>query len=326
MNVTVKDWLAGARLRTLPAAIAPVLVGTAFAISAHEFKPLNAFLAGTVALLLQVAVNFANDYSDGIRGTDEYRTGPARLTGGGKVAAKTVLLVALSFFALAGIVGLTLVALCGQWWLLGAGVLALLAGWFYTGGKTPYGYLGLGEVFVLIFFGYMATVGTFYVQALSAPLEIWVAATGVGLIACALLMVNNIRDIHTDEQAQKHTLAVRLGNRRARAIFAFMLFIPPLLASSILVFRFPALISMLFLLPIAFNISRPVLIGDSGKTLISVLKNTGLYELLYAVVITLALLLGTIIDSAISLFAIGLIFALIGCVWLLIQIIQTPHK
>lgn len=215
---TLTDWLEGARLRTLPAAVAPVLAGTGAAgPNAHAGR---AILAALVALALQIGVNFANDYSDGVRGTDEHRIGPPRLTASGIVPPSVVKRLAWGFFAAAGVFGLVLVTLSATWWLLGAGALAIAAAWFYTGGKSPYGYRGLGEVSVFIFFGLMATWATTYTQTHTLPLSSVFAGVSMGALACALLMINNIRDIPTDTQAGKRTLAVRVGERPARGLYA----------------------------------------------------------------------------------------------------------
>ncbi|QWW19300.1 1,4-dihydroxy-2-naphthoate polyprenyltransferase [Schaalia sp. 19OD2882] len=223
-------WVEGARLRTLPAAAAPVLVGTAAAVNLGTWAPGRAALALVVALALQVGVNYSNDYSDGIRGTDEDRVGPPRLTGGGLVPPKVVLAAALGCFAVAGLAGLALLWLSGQWWLAVAGVAAVVAAWFYTGGRTPYGYMGIGvsELMVFVFFGLMACVGTTWTQVPQAPWWLWVAASSLGLLSVAMLMVNNIRDIDTDAVAGKRTLAVRLGRRVSLIVFSGCLALPGL--------------------------------------------------------------------------------------------------
>ena len=211
---TAADWVAGARLRTLPLAIAPVALGTGagiVAIADGPWHPARAALALMVALALQIGVNYANDYSDGVRGTDEHRVGPARLTGSGVAKPRHVLAVALSFFALAALAGLALVVVTEQWWLLAVGAVAIVAAWFYTGGKHPYGYYGLGELFVFVFFGLVATAGSAYVQALTVNTEAWLGGVGAGLLACAVLMANNLRDVAQDKIAGKRTLAVLVG-------------------------------------------------------------------------------------------------------------------
>src|SRR4029453_5304514 len=204
---TTAQWIQGARLRTLPAAIAPVLIGTAAAYELHAFRPLNAVLAALVALLLQVGVNYANDYSDGIRGTDEDRVGPLRLVGSGVAEPEHVKRAAFGAFGLAMLFGLALVMITQSWWLILVGLGCVLAAWGYTGGKNPYGYLGLGDVFVFVFFGLVATLGTTYTQAGRVSLGAVCGASGTGLIACALLMANNVRDIPPDTAAGKRTLA-----------------------------------------------------------------------------------------------------------------------
>ncbi len=291
---TLNDWLEGARLRTLPVSVAPVIAGSAIAAQIGAFSWPRALLAAGVALSLQVGVNFANDYSDGIRGTDDVRSGPPRLTGGGLTSPARVKAAAWLSFALAGLAGLVLVVLCQQWWLLAVGLACVAAGWYYTGGSRPYGYMGLGEVFVFIFFGLVATAGTTYTQALSVPWTGWVSAVGMGSVACAALMVNNIRDIPTDSQCGKRTLAVRLGQRRARWAFAGMIALPVILTAALLPAHTGgwgrlgvALAGWLFTTAWAAAICRPVLAGLSGRGLIRVLKHTGLFEVAWALLIVL---------------------------------------
>ncbi|WP_243064898.1 1,4-dihydroxy-2-naphthoate polyprenyltransferase [Humibacter sp. RRB41] len=230
------DWVGGARLRTLPLAIAPVLVGTGAAVDASDpgvFHWIRAILCLVVALCLQIGVNYANDYSDGIRGTDAYRIGPSRLTGSGKAKPRVVLAVALVFFGLAALAGLLLVVASQQWWLLIVGAAAIAAAWFYTGGKHPYGYYGLGEIFVFVFFGLVATAGTMYVQVLNVSQVAWFGAVAVGLFACAVLVVNNLRDIAVDEEAGKRTLSVLIGRAWSRVLFAIFVLVPFLILALI---------------------------------------------------------------------------------------------
>lgn len=225
-KATARDWVAGARIRTLPLAIAPVAIGSGAAAVAERFDPALALLCLVVALSLQIGVNYANDYSDGIRGTDEYRQGPARLTGSGAAAPKKVLAAALIFFALAAGAGIAIVVLTQLWWILAVGAVCLIAAWFYTGGKKPYGYAGIGELAVFVFFGLVATLGTMYVQAGFINGEALLGATGIGFLACAVLIVNNIRDIDTDTQAGKRTLSVRIGRMPSAILFCFFMLAP----------------------------------------------------------------------------------------------------
>lgn len=279
----MSDWLEGARARTLPASVSPVFAGTGVAISMGGVNWGRAALALLIALCFQVGVNFANDYSDGIRGTDDVRMGPPRLTGGGLVPPDVVRSVAFAFFALGCVFGLWLVALCGHWWLIVIGILCLLAAWYYTGGEHPYGYMGLGEVFVFIFFGLVATAGTTYTQADGVAWTGWLMACAMGLIACAILMVNNIRDIPGDSQSGKHTLAVRLGDRRARASYGLAIGAAFILSACCI-----GVIGwwwILFVVSLALAVScvRDVLGNGgrvlTGKALIPVLRNTGFVEL-----------------------------------------------
>jgi 1,4-dihydroxy-2-naphthoate polyprenyltransferase len=229
---TLGSWIGAARLQTLPLAIAPVALGTAAAyVLTHRPEDegwhwLRALLCLTVALALQIGVNFANDYSDGVRGTDKHRVGPKRLTASGAVKPRTVLVVALVFFGLAAAAGLVIVVRTEQWWLIAVGAVAIVAAWFYTGGKRPYGYAGLGEVFVFLFFGLVATAGTTFALAGTVTIESWVSGTAIGLIACAVLMVNNIRDREQDELAGKRTLAVKLGDLPSRIVYGVLVLIP----------------------------------------------------------------------------------------------------
>ncbi len=229
--ITWRDWVAGARVRTLPLAISPVALGTGAGVLAasfldEPFHPWRFVLALVVALALQIGVNYANDYSDGIRGTDAHRVGPARLTGSGMVPPKRVLAVALTFFGIAAVAGLALVIITQQWWLLAVGAVAIVAAWFYTGGKRPYGYYGLGELFVFVFFGLVATAGSAFVQALTVNMEAWTTGAGVGLLACAVLMANNLRDIEQDRAAGKRTLSVLIGPLWSRILFALFMLLP----------------------------------------------------------------------------------------------------
>jgi len=243
------DWVAGARPRTLWTAITPVLVGTAAATAIDGGVYLYALLALGVGLALQVGVNFANDYSDGVRGTDLDRIGPDRLTSTGKATPSAVRTAAFGSFAVAGVLGLALVALSGYWWLLVVGLVAIAAAWLYTGSAKPYGYAGWGEVSVFVFFGPVATLGTMYTQAGTVTWWAVLASFGLGLYAVAMLLVNNIRDINTDAVAGKRTLAVRIGDYRARQLYSAAVMLP-LGLSLVIAFEQPwVLLTLLLLLP-----------------------------------------------------------------------------
>ncbi|NTW41993.1 MAG: 1,4-dihydroxy-2-naphthoate polyprenyltransferase, partial [Cellulomonadaceae bacterium] len=247
---TPAEWLEGARPRTLPAAVAPVLVGTGAAAQLGQAALGRAFLAAGVALALQVGVNYSNDYSDGVRGTDLDRVGPLRLTGSGAAQPRHVRNAAFVAFGVGALLGLWLVAVSGQWWLLAVGALAILAGWSYTGGRNPYGYRGLGEVGVFVFFGLVAVLGSTYTQAGRISWAAVAGAVGVGLLACALLMVNNIRDVPTDILAGKRTLAVRLGEFRARRLYAVFLVTALLLGAACALVAPWSLLVLMLALPV----------------------------------------------------------------------------
>ncbi|QCB92840.1 1,4-dihydroxy-2-naphthoate polyprenyltransferase [Cellulomonas shaoxiangyii] len=285
---TPSDWVAGARPRTLPAAVAPVLVGTGAAAQLGDARIGRALLAAGVALALQVGVNYANDYSDGVRGTDVDRVGPARLTASGTARPAQVRAAAFAAFGVAGVLGVWLVALTGEWWMLAVGALAVVAAWTYTGGRRPYGYLGLGEVGVFVFFGLVAVLGTTYTQAGRLSWPAWVGAVAIGLLACALLMVNNLRDVPTDALVGKRTLAVRLGEHRARRVYAVLVVLPVLLAV-VCAFASPWCLVVLVLLPPAAVLAAVVLLGARGRALVPVLGGTGALELGLGVLLGLGL-------------------------------------
>ncbi len=278
---TAADWLEGARLRTLPAAVAPVLAGSAVAVHFGGFSTLRAGLGLLVALALQVGVNYSNDYSDGIRGTDsdEHRVGPLRLVGSGKATPAAVKWAAFACFGLAALAGLVLVVLTQAWWLLAVGAASVTAAWFYTGGKRPYGYAGLGEVFVFVFFGLVATGGTTFVQLLAVPAaSVW-AGVAMGSLACAILVVNNLRDIDGDGAVGKRTLAVRLGDRRTRLLYVGLLGLSALaLAAAAATSTWWGLLGLAGLV-LVIGPTRRVVGGASGPALIRVLKFTGFAEL-----------------------------------------------
>ncbi|KPN21773.1 1,4-dihydroxy-2-naphthoate polyprenyltransferase [Arthrobacter sp. Edens01] len=287
---TAAQWFEGARPRTLPMAVAPVIIGSAAAFDLGSFRWFNALLAALVAILLQVGVNYANDYSDGVRGTDDNRVGPLRLTGSGAAAAKHVKYAAFLCFGLAMAAGLALVILSQAWFLLLVGVGCIAAAWGYTGGRNPYGYLGLGDVFVFVFFGLVATLGTTYTQAGQVNAAAWIGAISTGLIATALLMANNVRDIPTDRESGKRTLAVRLGDDAARISYVMMLALA-LLLPLLLVGDYPWVLLVLLLLPACLMPSWLMLKGKKRRSLIPVLKQTGLINLGFSVVYGLALVL-----------------------------------
>ena len=248
-KATLRDWIGAARLRTLPLAITPVLVGTGAALLvSDEFHWVIALFCLVVSVSLQIAVNFANDYSDGIRGTDDHRVGPARLTASRKAKPRTVLVVALAFFAVAAVAGLAITIRTEQWWLLAVGAACIVAGWFYTGGKRPYGYYGLGELFVFVFFGLVATLGTTWVQAFALPQEAWFGAVAVGLLACAVLLANNLRDIDQDRASGKRTLTVLIGRTATRWLFTLFVLVPFVLSSYLALFYPIAWLALLALL------------------------------------------------------------------------------
>ncbi|MCA0336342.1 MAG: 1,4-dihydroxy-2-naphthoate polyprenyltransferase [Actinobacteria bacterium] len=291
---TLNQWVAGARPRTLPAAVAPVLVGTAAAGVGGRHVIGYAVLALAIALALQVGVNYANDYSDGVRGTDAERVGPVRLVGQGLAQPANVKLAAFAAFGFAALAGLALVGLSGAWWLLPIGVLCVIAAWKYTGGDSPYGYRGLGEVFVFVFFGLVATLGTQYSQLLSLTWFGLLGAVGVGAIASAILVANNLRDIPTDEVAGKRTLAVRLGDAGTRRLWLGLIVVSVLCCVAMVAFA-PWALAGLLALPLAWPAARAITGGATGRDLVPALGATGLYEIGYAVLITVGVIVGSLV-------------------------------
>jgi 1,4-dihydroxy-2-naphthoate octaprenyltransferase len=279
---TSAQWIAGARPRTLPAAVSPVLAGTAIALWAGEAVWWKALLALLVSLLLQVGVNYANDYSDGIRGTDDARVGPVRLVGSGVASGRAVKTAALTALGAAGLVGLVLAATT-TWWLVGVGLLCILAAWFYTGGRHPYGYMGLGEVMVFVFFGLVAVIGTTYVQTETFELPALYAAIGIGAFACAILVANNLRDIPTDMVSGKRTLAVALGEERTRHFYGLLIDLAVVALVGVALTTTWWVLLALAAGPASVRAVSKVL-GDkaTGPGLIPVLQLTGVAELLYA--------------------------------------------
>lgn len=286
-RITWVDWVGGARLRTLPLAIAPVAAGAGIAQLLQSFSWTLTLLALAVAILLQIGVNFANDYSDGVRGTDTHRVGPSRLTGSGLVNPKAVLATALTFFGLAAVAGIVAVVLSERWWFLAVGAVAIVAAWFYTGGKRPYGYAGLGEVAVFIFFGIVATVGTVWLQSEIIPQEAWMAGAGVGLFAVAVLIANNTRDIPTDRLAGKHTLSVRVGDRASRILFTVCVLLP-FVVPAILLAVYPGMILVLLALFGAVPAAIIMLWARSAREMVIALAITSLAALAYGVLLGVA--------------------------------------
>lgn len=279
-----KLWVEGARLRTLPLAIAPIAIGAGASASADKFSLGLTLLALAVALFLQIGVNYANDYSDGIRGTDANRVGPLRLTGSKSVKPQAVKNAAFIFFALAAMSGFAIVLLTQHWWFLPVGAASIVAAWFYTGGKNPYGYAGLGELAVFIFFGLVATYGTAYIQIGRFDLNALLGGVAAGLFASAVLMVNNIRDIDTDRHVGKRTLAVKVGKRWAKVIFFAMIWLPmTLLIVSPLIYpaTFFAWATVFLLIPITLIVAT----AKSPKELILALKLTSFAALGYALLL-----------------------------------------
>jgi len=286
------QWVAGARPRTLPAAISPVVVGSGIAIGAGSFVPARALLALVVAMALQVGVNYANDYSDGVRGTDDARVGPVRLVGQGLARASAVRGAALLCFLVAAIAGLVLIVWTQEWWLIAVGLASIAAAWLYTGGPRPYGYLGLGEVFVLVFFGVVPVMGTAYVQTRELTIPALLAGLAVGLFACAVLITNNLRDIPGDTASGKRTLAVRLGDRRTRTAYVVTVSAAFALIILLALFTSPWTLLGLAALPWAFAPVRTVLSGASGPGLIPALKATGILVLVAGLALGTGLALG----------------------------------
>ena len=271
---TVAQWVQGARPRTLPNAVAPVLVGTGAAVGAGAIRPGYALLALLVAVAMVIGVNYANDYSDGTRGTDDERVGPLRLVGSGVATPDAVRTMAFAWLGLAMLAGLLLVSLSGQWWLLAVGAACVLGAWFYTGGKHPYGYLGLGEIAVFVFFGPVAVLGTAYVQSGPPGVLALFGAVGVGMLSCSVLVANNLRDIKSDSQVGKRTLAVLLGDTNTRRLYAALVILP-LVLSLIGALSSPWMLLGLLAAPLAVSPLRRVLGGITGPDLIALIGDTG---------------------------------------------------
>ena len=282
---TAGQWWGGARVRTLPAAIAPVAVGTGIAAHVDAMNPVRAFLALVVAVALQIGVNFANDYSDGIRGTDTNRVGPVRLVGQGLVKPSHVKWAAFACFGIAGIAGLVLIALTHQWWLIIIGIACIVAAWSYTGGSQPYGYRGLGEIFVFVFFGLVPVIGTAYVQTLSFSLIAIVGGAGVGALACAILVTNNLRDIPGDTVSGKQTVAVRLGDAATRRLYTLLIIIGVASPVVLAALSSPWVVLGCITAILAVPPLRVVNGGAVGPALVPALKQTGLLLLVFGLVV-----------------------------------------
>jgi 1,4-dihydroxy-2-naphthoate octaprenyltransferase len=288
---TVGQWLEGARPRTLPNAIAPVLVGAGAAAAIGHFVWWQSLLALVVSLALIIGVNFANDYSDGIRGTDANRVGPLRLVGSGTVTPKLVRAVAFGCFGLACLAGAVLVVASGHWWLLLVGAACVAGAWFYTGGGKPYGYLGFGEVAVFLFFGLVGVLGTLYVQYGRFTLVGLGGAVGVGAFSAAVLVANNLRDIPTDEETGKRTLAVLLGEPGTRRLYLGLVAVPMVISIVVGISR-PLTLLALVAAALLVTPIRRITSGANGMALIPVLKDTGLAMLLWSVITCGALAAG----------------------------------
>ena len=286
---TVEQWIEGARPRTLPNAVAPVIAGTGAAAWLGSPVWWKAILALVVSLALIVGVNYANDYSDGIRGTDDVRSGPLRLVGSKLAAPRAVLTAAVVSLGIAAVAGVTLAVLTAPW-LIAVGVLCIAGAWLYTGGSRPYGYAGFGEVAVFVFFGLIAVLGTQYTQALRVDWVGLAAAVAIGSLSSAVLVANNLRDIPTDRVAGKMTLAVRLGDARTRVLFQSLLAVAAVM-TVVLVRATPWCALGFLALPLAMKAARPVRAGSGGRDLIPVLRDTGLTMLVWSVAVAAALAL-----------------------------------
>jgi 1,4-dihydroxy-2-naphthoate octaprenyltransferase len=280
----MNKWIVGARVKTLPAAVAPVLIGTSYA---EKINWSNAFLALVVSLFLQIAVNFANDYSDGVRGTDTHRIGPVRLVASGLASASSVKAAALISFLIAAIAGFVL-ALTISPWLFLVGATSIWAAWGYTGGKKPYGYFGFGELSVFIFFGLVATVGSYYIQTVQFNWQIFLLAIPVGTLSCAILAINNLRDLPQDKLVGKRTMAVRIGEKNTRVFFMLLLVTAQVAALAAVSISSLALITLICS-PITYSVVRQVLNGAVGAELIEVLSKTAKLQLLMASLLAAAL-------------------------------------
>jgi 1,4-dihydroxy-2-naphthoate octaprenyltransferase len=288
---TLAQWVEGARPRTLPTALSPVIAGTGAAIGHGVVAPGRAVLALVVAVSLMIGVNYANDYSDGIRGTDDDRVGPLRLVGSQLAAPSTVRTAAFFAFGVAGVAGLTLISLSQQWWLIAVGALCIVAAWYYTGGSRPYGYLGFGEIAVFVFYGLVGVLGTVLTQSGPPGALAVITAIGVGMLTSAVLVANNLRDIPTDTAVGKRTLAVRMGDRDTRRLYTALTLLPFVLSAGAGLRSWPMLLALLAL-PFAVLPNRDVLRGAEGAKLIKVLAQTGVLLLAWSVLTAIGLAVG----------------------------------
>jgi len=294
-------WFEGARPKTLGAAIAPVLVGSSIAYYEKSFSLTISLLALLVSISIQVAVNYANDYSDGIKGTDDQRVGPVRLVGQKLASPRSVKTAAILFFSVAALSGLFITILSQQWWFLLLGFSAIVAAWTYTGGPKPYGYAGLGELFVFIYFGLVAVIGTTYAQTLFFKPYFLLYAISIGFFASAILVANNLRDREKDKQNNKNTLAVKLGDKKTRNLYVLLMILPFILIVSLFIYnifnpgtRIGATIQIqLLAFVLAWRSIKPVINKVTGRDLIPVLVNTGKTEILWALLVSVALVLET---------------------------------
>ncbi len=287
---SVVQWIQGTRPRTLPNSIAPVIVGAAAAHHIDEFSPVYTVLALVVSIALQIGVNYANDYSDGIRGTDDNRVGPFRLTGSGAAEPSSVRLAAFISLGVGALAGIALVVLSGYWWMLAFGAVCIAGAWFYTGGRRPYGYAGLGEIAVFLFFGPAAVLGTLYVQSGEITGIGIGSAIAMGSISAAVLVANNLRDIPTDAVSGKRTLAVVLGDKDTRRLYLALAAVPFLIAVGMAV-RVPFALLAFLAAPVLLPAVRRVASGRGGRELIPVLQFTGFAMLAWALLVSAGLVL-----------------------------------
>jgi 1,4-dihydroxy-2-naphthoate octaprenyltransferase len=280
----MNKWILGARIKTLPAAIAPVIVGTSLA---DQIQVINALLALIVSLSLQIAVNYANDFSDGVRGTDTNRIGPTRLVASKLATASSVKNASFISFFVAIIAG-TLLAFNTSVWLIAVGLISILAAWGYTGGKKPYGYLGFGELAVFIFFGVVATVGSYYVQVEQISSSALLLSIPMGSLSCAILVINNLRDLNQDKLVSKRTMAVKLGDANTRIFYLVLLVLAQVSAAAAASINIYALLTLLWL-PLTYSAANQVLKGASGKELITILGKTSRLQFLLALTLAISL-------------------------------------